>query len=112
MKLFTLSAVCVLIYGLMIALSGITNFSPINQEKEFLKRPAQVNTGEVYRDIDNPVSKPPAVQDWNHNKKENRSGDEGSLKERLFSGNKVVRIIGILFILGWIALSIKLLASE
>jgi hypothetical protein len=113
MKIFTLSAVCVLVYSLMIALSGTTGFPGYSEERIF-PRPDDGNQQQVAAVFNHDLSGSgsgsalPSIQDWNRSNKEFRRTDfeEG---EETNGINRPIRLFGIMFILVWILVSVKLL---
>ncbi len=111
MKIFTLSAVCVLVYGLMIALSGTTSFPGYSEERD-VPGPAEGHQ-QVAVMIDGSIHGPgaPSIQDLNRYGAEAEEMDrqEGSETQ---SKNRPIRLFGVMFILVWIYVSVKLLSTD
>lgn len=107
MKIFTLSAVCVLVYGLLIALSGTTSFPGSSDERN------DVIHQQVASLFDSTlaVSVSPKVEDWDGTGPVVEDGREGG-QGGFLGKNKVIRLLGIMFILVWIYLSVRLLSAD
>ncbi len=112
MKIFTLSAVCVLVYGLMIALSGTTSFPGYTEERSFLspEERREVVTA-AYRADEPAVMGSPSIQDWNRSVNEYGLTNAGSTEIAETDG-RPIRLFGIIFILVWIWVSVRLLSLD
>jgi len=112
MKIFTLSAVCVLVYGLLIALSGTTSLPGSLDERAFLTpEDRQAAVTAAYRAGDPLPVATASIQDWNRPARAARASDSQSA-EALEAGSRPIRLFGILFILVWIWVSVKLLSLD
>jgi len=110
MKIFTLSAVTVLVYGLMIALSGTSNFPSYSERRT---PPAEEEGNQRFAALwDGSLSSgDPPVQDWDGPR--DKSEAPGSYKgTESQAQNRPVRWIGIMFILVWIFVSVRLLSTD
>jgi hypothetical protein len=110
MKIFTLSAVCVLVYGLMIALSGTTGFPEYSVGRTDFNPGEHRQVATAY-DTALPPSVTPALQDWGKPEKQLRAEDTGN-EHPVGSKNKPIRLFGILFIVVWIFVSVRLLSTD
>ena len=120
-KYFTLSAVCALAFGMLLALSGTTDLAP---EFEPAKAAAFNLEGPYHPSHDKPSpllkadhhSPAPknrtstiAVPNWNRPHVEEENSLLGILKK--ISGSTKLRIVGLLFVVAWVLLSIKMLSG-
>ena len=112
MKFFTLSAICVLCYCLLLALSGVSGLT--GDELKGLENPrvgnhqsALLNPKDLSVEIAKPHPGPPVkfAPEWKYT-----ASDTQIENERKFG--RQVRTFGILFILGWVVISFKLLGRE
>ena len=112
MKYFTLSSVCVLIFGLLLALSGVVD-TPVyktelaTDKNELFTQPAPPYTpvadeGEIIV-----VNSPP---EWGTAMAGENSSERDGLEK---VGNSLkFRMVGICFVIGWILFSFKFLSME
>ena len=108
MKFFTLSALCVLLFCMLLALSGTTD---LPGQREFGSGLNPVAPKPPMGNQD-PGTTPPRfqrVQDWSETRSSGTSGIE-AIHE--ISKSPEVRLIGLFFIVGWIFLSFKLLSTD
>jgi hypothetical protein len=108
MKFFTLCSLCVLVFCMLLALSGTTD---LPGESEFgssltLVSPIPPPGDEAADPIHPPIYR---IQDWSETRSSGTSGME-AIHEII--RNREVRILGVLFIAGWIFLSFKLLSTD
>jgi len=106
MKIFTLSAICVLVYGLLVALSGITSFPGYSSERDELTR-QQVTS---LFDAPVAVSVSPAAQEWEAARAALDGADEDAGGRQ--GKDTMVRLLGVMFILVWIYVSVRLLSAD
>lgn len=109
MKFFTATAVCVLVFCLLLALSGTTDLPPqsaTSQSSTSLSSPSpEITTGPA-------VAGPATARRLTEWTEENRSLPSGLAALREISRNRQIRLIGLFFIAGWIFLSFKLLSAD
>lgn len=110
MKTFTLSAVCVLIYCMLLAVNGTTD---LLQEKDDVTERlslgayhgSEQDDSKTFRVAFASGDHSSALQDW-----KGRAQQDAVQKEPDY--NQRIRNLGILFIGGWIFISFKLLFSK
>jgi len=112
MKFFTLSAVCVLIYCLLLALSGIPGV--YEEQSHVVAKLRMGNQESLSAPADPPrftaaavssIDPAKGLSDWvgaGPDQRDEGNGDYG----------RQVRTIGLLFIVGWVFISFKLLTLE
>jgi len=120
-KYFTLSAVCALAFGMLLALSGTTDLAP---EFRLEKTATIAPEGPYYpsRDAPDPLLKaaPRAtvlkskattkvIPEWSKPHMEHKNSLWGIVKK--VSNNVTLRIVGLLFVAGWVLLSIRMLSG-
>ena len=112
MKFFTLTAVCVLIFGLMIVLGGITTIPGTVQEREYNGHQGKSKEIRETRDQSNPGATSPGFSEIDP--RGNRAPVIAceTAKETSFFQNRHIRILGMLFILGWIIVSVRLISAD
>ena len=109
MKYFTLSAVCMLIFCMLLALSGTTDFPGGHLEiasRSGLVSPPPVPSQPEQGDATAPVQPPPA-----------RPEPQGDTEGGLGTTGGVARhghllLLGAVFIVGWVLLSFRLLSRS
>ncbi len=112
MKIFTLSAVCVLVYGLMIALSGTTSFQGYTDESDFVRSEDRREVvSAAYRSAEPAAVNSPTIQNWNRSVGEYGLTD-GQSPNGIQAGSRLIRLFGVVFILVWIWVSVKLLSLD
>lgn len=113
MKIFTLSALCVLVFGLMIALSGITDDPGLTERRT---APADLQEGDrlLASLWDPPQSAGTAyeeVRDWDGHTE--RSTAPASARPNTGgTADRPIRLVGLVFIVLWVFVSVKLLSAE
>lgn len=108
MKYFTLSAVCTLVFCMLIALSGTTDFP--EDRAEWIRAYRTTNATKIHGS-DAPGAPPAAraLMDWS---------EQGDVVQEGVGGvgdadqGRQVKLFGVLFILGWVFLSVRLLSSK
>lgn len=109
MKFFTATAVCVLVFCLLLALSGT---SDLPQQSPPSPSPAHLSASSSDPAAGPAVARPTAhrrLPEWTE---EHRPLPSGLVAVREISRNRQIRLIGLLFIAGWIFLSFKLLSTD
>jgi len=109
MKFFTATAVCVLVFCLLLALSGTTDLPPQNAPSPSFTSPS---TPSHEATTASGVARPTAARRLTEWTEENRSLPSGLATLREISRNRQIRLIGLFFIAGWIFLSFKLLSAD
>jgi len=116
MKAFTLSAICVLVYCFMMVLTGITDLA---QESSGTLNKLSLGNRKTAPEINNGqspgVSTTPGASrdlptfrdDWKE-----AGVDEGRSEDNGRDYARRVRAFGILFVLGWVFVSFKLLSGK
>jgi len=112
MKLFTLSAVCVLVFGLMIALNGTTRFTGHSEQEPLLAlEEANPLVSSVWDTAPGTGRAYPRILDWDDPGE--RSHTPGpAQKHEAGTRARPVPLVGILFILLWIFVSVRLLSAD
>ncbi len=121
MKYFTLSAICVLAFGMLLALSGATDLAPgYQQQKTVLTDP-----GSSYRpshdkptpavNAELPLTPPRSnvattvLPSWKKAHVRDKATFMGIVKR--ISSSARLKAVGLLFVVGWVLLSVKTLSS-
>ena len=112
MKFFTLSAICVLVYCLLLALSGVSGLNEAELdgwEKLRLGNQRSLAVDPKNSSIETATSKSESpvqlLDEWKGVNAETRKANDRNY-------GRQVRTFGILFILGWVVISFKLLDGE
>lgn len=109
MKFFTVTAVCVLVFCMLLALSGTTDLPeqnpPSPSSAELLSSSADATAGPT-------VARPPTHRPLAEWSQDSRALPSGLAALREISRNRQIRLIGLFFIAGWIFLSFKLLSTD
>lgn len=122
MKYFTLSAVCVLVFGMLLALSAVTDlsggsfgpFSPdhlVSGADSGASHQTLASAAELARvriDSEAPL---PRIADWNSEELGKPAPDPAPPAEKP-EAETGLRFVGLLFIIGWVFLSSKLLSTD
>jgi len=94
----------------MIALSGTTGFPEYSAERTDFNPGEHRQLASAY-DTALPPSVMPTLQDWGNPGKQLRSEDTGN-EHPAGRKNKPIRLFGILFIVVWIFVSVRLLSTD
>ncbi len=109
MKFFTVTAVCVLVFCLLLALSGTTDLSQQNAAPpSSAGLSASAPDTAAGQAVARPAPRRP-LPEWSE---ESRALPSGLAALREISRNRQIRLIGLFFIAGWIFLSFKLLSTD
>jgi hypothetical protein len=111
MKIFTLSAVCVLIYTLMISLSGVTSL-PGYGEKHAISEPEKGPLESASLVASSRTDLPqPRIQ--NAYPPSERGESQAGVQGKGFGiGTHPIRWAGIVFLLLWVFVSVRLLSTD
>lgn len=108
MKFFTLSAVCVLVFCMLLALSGTADLSGQSELASSLSlTSSRPQLDEAGRASVHPRA--PRISDWSETYSPLTSG-MAIIRE--ITQNRLIRLVGVLFLIGWIFLSFKLLSTD
>ncbi|MEW6443133.1 MAG: hypothetical protein AB1640_19520 [bacterium] len=105
-KFFTLSAVCVLVLCMLLSLSGTTDFPESGTSASDVVAPGPASQEQPSGGAPAPKYR---IQEWPEGQNPGSSGME-AIQE--ISHSRQLRLLGLLFIVGWIVLSFKLLSLD